>query len=534
MEQQQKEDTFDPLCPADDGYSDYRSKDQIQRSMLAQKKKRENGHGTEDKERISDEAIDGGGGRDEKLNVTCQWYYIDQSGNVQGPFSSDQMMGWNQAGFFPSDTLVKNGQDGQFVEMGLVDLTTGYYLKHDSMEEPEGDVHDSDVVEEGVEDRIAILKQSMMLKDDDEEEVDGVEDRIAVLKNNMEERTSGSGIEDRLAALKTNHQPEILLSTASSVENQDQEEPLAYPIEAPYPHDQEEPPAYPIEAPYPYDQEELPTYPIKASYNSNYEEPPAYPIEASCNDNYEEPPAYPVEAAYNYNQEEPPAYPIEASYNDNYEEPPAYPIEVSYDYNQEEPPAYPIDASYDYNQEEEETPAYPMIQPNEENFVPPYPIHTHDENDKDAIPYPTQVAYPITQEQQIYKQDQTSTTINYPYYNIPSATATVTNATPAHNNTKFQNPKSPPKAVYQGDKAVIGLIPSNVQVRRSGNGGAPATKKRTVKGIARMNHSSGQRMETKNVEKISNPIVLKDAEEKNGVSDDYEKFMEEINALDGP
>eukprot|EP00557_Chaetoceros_sp_GSL56_P007186 CAMPEP_0176505334 /NCGR_PEP_ID=MMETSP0200_2-20121128/16439_1 /TAXON_ID=947934 /ORGANISM="Chaetoceros sp., Strain GSL56" /LENGTH=659 /DNA_ID=CAMNT_0017904881 /DNA_START=1193 /DNA_END=3169 /DNA_ORIENTATION=+ len=287
-----KEDTFDPLCPADDGYSDYRSKEQIQRStLLSQKKKREEGHVEGEEKDVSS------GDANEKKNFTknvtpsCQWYYIDQSGYVQGPFASEQIMAWNQAGFFPSNTLVKNGQDGRFVEIGLVDLATGRSAEEDPTEDYDDDDDDDDenVEEEGVEDRIAMLKQCMLK---DRETCDSVEDRIRVLKNTMEEErthATTNNVEDRIAALKESG-PVVLKSINSSIED----------------HDHEEPPAYPVEAPYIDDQEEPPTYPTEALYDYNQEEPPAYPIDASYDYNQGGPPAYPVDESYDYNQEEPP------------------------------------------------------------------------------------------------------------------------------------------------------------------------------------------------------------------------------------
>jgi GYF domain. len=500
--EQQKEDTFDPLCPADDGYSEYRSKEQIQRSvMFSQKKKREDkcdgeGKGEEVGKEVDDDD-DGGGGGDGKKNrnlndIVCQWHYIDQSGYVQGPFSSEQMMGWNQAGFFPSNTLVKNGQDGRFVELGLVDLEKGT-LKNESVKESEGE--DNDIVkQDGVEDRIAMLKQSML---EDENDVYGVEDRIAALKNSndVEERTSASGIEDRIAALK-NQQSEQLQSTTYSMENR--EEPAAYPVEIPSSYDQEEPPAYPVDEP----------------YYQNQEEPPAYPV---MNDNQEEPLAYPVDETYYHNQEEPPTYPVDESYYHNQEEPPAYPVDETYYQNQEEPPAYPVEASYDYD---------------------------------DAIPYPTQVTYPIAQEEEeeeAQKQQlHTYPSMDYPNYPMPNPPSS-----------------SPPKSIYQGDKEVVGLIPSNVQIRRnihrsnSGVGkttlmhkkrptmmrmkGQPTIRKKTTQSVSVMeqtnpvdvNHSNNSSNNTVMIREESTcPMVESEKkEEKNGVSDDYETFMEEINAL---
>jgi len=86
---------------------------------------------------------------------------------------------------------------------------------------------------------------------------------------------------------------------------------------------------------------------------------------------------------------------------------------------------------------------------------------------------------------------------------------------------------------------VIGMIPSNVQIRRS----TQVAKKRPMREQRRpMIQSSGPRTITNtknNAQKKDNSVVpceqsSKDNERnKNVVSDDYEKFMEEIHTLGG-
>lgn len=146
---------FDPLCPADEGYADYRSSEQIKRSTNAKKKKDVEG-----------------------ATIKCSWHYIDQGGNVQGPFSSEQMSGWRQVGFFPDNTMVRNGTGTEFVEISSVDLMTGELL------------HNETEASQYVEDRIAALRaehlETVMDKEDG-----GVDDRIAALRAELQSKVEG-------------------------------------------------------------------------------------------------------------------------------------------------------------------------------------------------------------------------------------------------------------------------------------------------------------------------------------------------------
>ncbi|KAK9711094.1 kinesin-like protein [Basidiobolus ranarum] len=49
-----------------------------------------------------------------------RWLYKDPAGNVQGPFSSEEMQEWYSAGFFPPSLLVKREGDPAFEPLGLM------------------------------------------------------------------------------------------------------------------------------------------------------------------------------------------------------------------------------------------------------------------------------------------------------------------------------------------------------------------------------------------------------------------------------
>jgi len=489
----EREDVYDPLCPADKGYSEYRSKDQIQRSTISQKKAK-----------VEEDGVDSSSLEESKEKVMCQWYYVDQSRVVQGPFQSEQMNGWGQAGFFPNDTMVRNGEDGVFVEMGMVDLSTGT-LKH--VEEPADDgikariamlkqsIQERPV--ERVEDRIAALKQSMA-----ERPVESVEDRIAALKQTMQERPPES-IEDRIAALKNENahaQPydgqEAKVELAPVAEGFDNNPSNGYIEEAPsyaaedaptYPlMDGEEPPSYPLnddhEVPaYPVDENnEVPAYPVDEN-----DEPAAYPV-----DENDEVPAYPVDE-----NNEPAAYPV-----DENDDVPAYPVDEN-----DEVPAYPVDENDDVPanpvDENDEVPAYPV---DENDEVPAYPV------DEEDVPYPTDVAYPIDGE---YAYPNTDDAYNAaggkevtPYY-IPDT----------EEGEQMGTPKK--KAIFKGDKEVVGLVPANLQVRRN------------IKAKPKKNRKISSSKPNKEAQPTTEVNDGEEHSSSKAVADDYEKFMSEINTF---
>lgn len=47
-----------------------------------------------------------------------KWFYLDPQNNVQGPFSTEQMAVWCQAGYFSLNLMMKRGSDPKFVPFG--------------------------------------------------------------------------------------------------------------------------------------------------------------------------------------------------------------------------------------------------------------------------------------------------------------------------------------------------------------------------------------------------------------------------------
>ncbi len=416
------EERYDPLCPNDEGYGEYRDKDQIKRSTLKQKEKQK-------RQKINGDDDDDGN------NVTkpCSWYYIDQSGICQGPFQSEQMVGWDGAGFFPKETMVRNGEEGEFVEIAMVDLSNGkmLVLNHNDVEQEDDDIDNS------VDVRIAMLKKSLA-----ERPVESVEDRIAALKNDMVEPQVDESVEGRIAALKnTMTEPPV-----ESVEDR------------------------------------------IAALKNTMAEPPSYPVEVDDVQGVEENnPVYPGVSAY----------PVDES--DNIA---VYPDET--DGVKEAP--YPVVSTYPV-EEGDDVPSYPM---DEDEEIPAYPV---DDDEFADVPYPTDVAYPI---------DDDGGGGEYAYPNTDDAygSAATDEVAPYYiPNENYENKApEPKKAVFKGDKAVVGFVPSNLQVRR--NVKTKPVRKKIVKANPKFVTVDSKDGSKKASETHSNAIT-----------DDYEKFMGEINSL---
>ena len=528
----QEEERYDPLCPNDEGYGEYRSKDQIQRSTMQQKRKRQrNGNNDDDHDGDKDkdgnkDGVDGGdkygdGGHRKSKAKACSWHYIDQAGVLQGPFSSEQMIGWSQAGFFPGDTMVRNGQQGEFSEMNLVDLSTGR-MNEESVSNHEDVNVDVDVEREGiddqpvesVEDRIAALKRSIQ-----ESPLNRVEDRIAALKNGMNDQPVES-VEDRIAALKRGMQESPLNSVEDKIaalKNGMNDQPVESVEDriAALKRGMQESPMESVE-----DR-------IAALKNNVIEEPmesvedriaalkgkavslqgedinnaTTYvrldPPNRNENDKGIEVPSHNLSG----NDNQVPEYPVgdEEGNNDAL----AYPAVTTYPIDDgNEPIAYYVGNEGDSAAPYPEVDAYPS---DEGNNVAAYPVM----DEAEQAMYPTDVAYPAVDDDNAYPNTDDAYMSNTeggevaPYY-IPPADKDDDNAPPK-------------KAVFKGDKAVVGFVPSNLKVRRT-----MKTKKPRKRAVAKAKIIATE--ETKNVTLGTEPVAK-------AVTDDYEKFMTEINLI---
>ncbi len=546
---QNVQDRYDPLCPNDEGYGEYRSKEQIKRSTLNQKDKR--------KRQRQDNNGAALNGEEAQSTKSCDWHYIDQSGTLQGPFTSGQMIGWKDAGFFPMDTMVRNGDQGEFIEMGSVDLSTGILivskmpfsesglsgsvddriaaLKDDMAERPVESIDDriaalksgmTERPDESVDDRIAALKHDMMESPDEsvddriaalkngmterpdesvderiaalkndmaERPVEGVDDRIAVLKNSVTERPVES-VNDRIAALKNGmtespveSPDDRIAALKNEVSGQDKEGVI-----------NEELPAYPILD----DEQNMHTHRI---YNNKGDDVHAksQAIEDSDVATYSvheggevEPIAYPEVSAYPVD-EIPVAYPTQ-DVGDSEDQ--TYPEVSTY-------PAYESGvntASHSQDVGDHEAPAYPEVSAHPADEGSDVVFNQEDDENGD-VPYPSDVAYPIDGEYDYpdtdaaYGASATSGEEYAPYY-VPKA------------ETNTNSGAAQKKAVFKGDKAVVGFVPSNLHIRRN----------MKVKTIRRKQLKKKPDLGAANVK----PAVAV-----NAITDDYEKFMSEVNSL---
>ncbi|XP_039618179.1 GRB10-interacting GYF protein 2 isoform X2 [Polypterus senegalus] len=76
-----------------------------------------------DDDRLSDKSLDQRGKPPVlplTLEVSLKWYYKDPQGEIQGPFSNQEMAEWFQAGYFTMTLLVKRGCDEIFQPLGEV------------------------------------------------------------------------------------------------------------------------------------------------------------------------------------------------------------------------------------------------------------------------------------------------------------------------------------------------------------------------------------------------------------------------------
>jgi hypothetical protein len=155
------------------------------------------------------------------------YYYKDQQGHVQGPFSETMLLEWIHGGFFSSDTPVRVASSKQFKCMAQFKEFAGFFTKTTTNDETEYTNHNNtapnnknytdnlqveedDEPEDGVLARIAALKrqqQQQQQYDDSGEDQDSVQARIAALKEQsdvkqMEDEPPIDSVQSRIAALK--------------------------------------------------------------------------------------------------------------------------------------------------------------------------------------------------------------------------------------------------------------------------------------------------------------------------------------------
>jgi len=422
------EDTerFDPLCPAEEGYSEYRSKDQIERSTKRKKQAT-----------LSSE-LSGTTANETNKKKPCAWYYIDQSGTGQGPFKSEQMIGWKQAGFFPTETMVRDGEEGPFAQVGGVDLATGVTGDQGKTSDAKG-IHK-------------------------EHERSNIDSRIATLKGKKNEEYD-QGVEDRIAAIRSRHKESSLMDGGTRTAIADQDEVADMRVQN---HISDK------------NMESI----KKSKAHSSMTEVEDSQSSLTSDANFEVS-QYPVASKMNE---------ADNSLPENYgvadDDVSVHPYESHESaYHIADAEAYPCGGGSEGDVREEK------------DAETPYPIDT-------AYPIEDEYAYPDTNAAYGMIGGGDDEIGSIPYY-LPDDTEA---------DDIFTNNCDTKKAVFDGDKAVVGFVPSNL--RRTVN---PKSKGRKV-------HK--RRIIQKEVTSTSlNGVDSKGVTPSIAISDEYEVFMNEVNAL---
>ena len=268
--------------------------------------------------------------KDKKKKLPIQFHYQDRSGQVQGPFDKQQMKGWIDAGYFPSDTLIKTNRKDEWVPIDDVP----------AFQEQQQVNPNKDTTEQSIEDRIAALRNQNDDHDNDDNDEEGVslQARIAALKGNSQPQESSAdqandgkeeedGIQARIAALRGNGPASIQQNQPNSSMEESGDVPYVmaegdadgvapYPVDvddeddieagvAPYPVDDNDEEAGGV-APYQIDEDDadgVAAYPVDDQDDSMA----AYPVDADDVDV-----AYPVDEPYPGGEDL--AYPVTDAY----------------------------------------------------------------------------------------------------------------------------------------------------------------------------------------------------------------------------
>jgi len=234
----------------------------------------------------------------------------------------------------------------------------------------------------------------------------------------------------------------------------------------------------------------------------------SYPEEMADPNTHEEIP-YPIAAAD--------AYPVE-----NHPDIP-YPVE-------DEDAYYPDDnADIPYPVEED---AYP-----DDNGEIPYPM-----NEEEDAYYPVNEEYPVTD---AYEEEdgQEDVPAVAPYPTTDGAPYDAVGAYPVvsrthHTNANASDNKGAPalvqKKVFTGDKAIVGFVPSHLQVKRMKPKPKPKFKRGGTMPTRTIVVVVDDKDNDKTTQNTPGPTTTKTTTTtapSNSVADDYDKFMQEISAL---
>ena len=476
-----EEPVNDPCYPSANGYADYRNTEQIERQGKEAKMKRD-----EREQVVLQQHVVATQPQQEQPHPTIEynvhaplWFYRDNSsGGIQGPFSGYQMMGWKNAGFFPLTTPVRldsspngsggnvGGNEDEFVAMSEIDF----------MAPPR-----------------SLLQQLEVLP-----------------TPSMPPPPPPAPASVSVPAMSTVAAYPVDANQSTTDDNIGPDMPTASDDQ----HDAIGSEAEVAEPP-PSDEEE---------YN---EHDNAYDNEIDAVDGAEADMCVPPPSD---GEEEdgpevemcvpPPSDDEDDGYGSDGNDDAHYNDKNQLDTNGDEPPAY-----------------YPPLEDDDNVADVPYPVDMEYPvpSDDEAVPYPVDVEYPI--------MDYPNTDADYGEDNMVPAVApypstddvifgtTVDGEDAAVEEREIDSVMPPPveeekkKKKFEGDKDIVGFMPTNLRVKRKTAGGTkkPMTKTKATVGGGPNSTVDSSRAEDKK----------KDGKPENGysVADDYDKFMDEISAL---
>ncbi|KAL7566251.1 hypothetical protein ACA910_011312 [Epithemia clementina (nom. ined.)] len=115
-----------------------------------------------------------------------QWQYRDQAGNVQGPFTTEQMKQWIAAGFFPPGQLIRSSATGTWVSLQATPvLRDSLPLSNNTAQQRQREKEKVSSAP-SVQDRIEALRKAHA-RDSQEQEFSSVQDRIAELRKSRDD-----------------------------------------------------------------------------------------------------------------------------------------------------------------------------------------------------------------------------------------------------------------------------------------------------------------------------------------------------------
>ena len=391
-----------------------------------------------------------------------EWYYRDTSGNTQGPFKSEQMLGWYSMGYFPPQTPVKQtGKHSDFVALGTlgkhVFKASGQKKKKKSKTDKQQKHQEQE--QSAIQDRIAALKNQTQTQQqpeeshsraaEEKEEEDSVQARVAALHQaNMTQKGEEQQVEGRSAlnveqpaqdeinTLDNTHEQEAENEEADAADTSVQDRIAALRQQATLPEDGQDQEVEegsfleqqqvtgatddpPIVASYPAGAE---SQQIDANAQEEAAVGPSVELEDGSGDNL---PSYPVPGPTDENEEE--GYPAVAPYPSTNDYGDKYPVAGDYPVVDE----YPVVDDYPVTDE------YPVV--DEYPVTDDYPVTDE---------YPVTDAYPGTyddnQDVDVHEQDNAGTE--------SSTTAT-----------------APPKKKFKADQALVSLLPSHLQKKQLGS-----------------------------------------------------------------